>query len=329
MAQKYLLVVHDEPNMALAASAAMAKAFSDNMKLIHSNNGFTGLERFCSWLSGGQTDVSQDLPKIKQAQKKLMGEYYRALIEASGTGPSNYHGKVMQIAGWRDMFLKDINAKFAQAARENSKSINNAYWGFQAARAVRITALGSLALLSGVGGVVGGSGAIAAFGVQTNMAGLTFVNGLAFGVLSKAAYNTSVGWATQAKNVSGTVINNAASDTMQPFQQEAVGLGFEFAMYEQMRKWAKELKLGEETKKQIDEMQRRLANSAGKKGKETLAKSLERRIAKKVVEQGSKQGAQEAAKRRLAAAGGLLPIVWLGADMVGIYKEASADLDML
>jgi hypothetical protein len=296
---------------------------------VKTHGDLTGIAKMCSVMCGGGLDPTVDWKVIRPRHMALALEYHRMLLDSVGRGPVEFARTAERLARWRQDYDADIRAKFAKAQAQNDKMISRAMAGFQTARAVRITALGTLALLSGVGGVVGGGGTIAAFGVETGMAGLTFTQGLLFGVTSKAAYNGATSWVAKKEDIVAIVVSNGLKDAAQPVQQEAAQLGLEFGFYEQLRKWSRELNLGKETQAKIDELKRRAANQAAKK---TVNQKALQRLEKQIANQTAEQ-AKRARPQARAAVGtkvlGSLPVVWLVQDLWGVCSEANDDMKLL
>lgn len=326
---RYVLNVSADNCMALASSTALVKAINNQMTLVKTHGDLTWIAKACSVISGGGLDPTLDWKVIRPRHAALTKDYHRMLLQSIERGPTELHRTASRMAEWYSKDASEIATKFAKAEQHNNAAIARATAGFQIARAVRITALGSLALLSGVGGVVGSSATISAFGVQSGLAGLSFSQGLLFGVGAKSAYNVATNWDKSTGQIAAVVVWNGLNDAAAPVRQEAVGIGVELAFYGQLRKWARELHLGQETESMITLMQRQLANQVKKsRPDKKVVERLERRLAAKTAEQASKQTSQRVAKYATRTLGAL-PVVWLAEDLWGIYKEADADMALL
>jgi hypothetical protein len=325
-----LLLILEMDNMAkYAVSAGLARAVADHTELeLKRNAGLKGVAGFCAFVSGGTMEVNQNWAEIERARKMYSERYMGYMLEAAAQGPLALQRYCQQLENVRNNEISRVNKLFHQAAQHNESFVNRTEWGFEISRAVKITALGTLALLGAVGSLAGVGGATA-YGVAIE--GFGFAKGLLVVLGTKTAYAGATNWMLSTDDVKAVAIKTgehtakeARNNLLQTAAERTVGMAF----YAKLKAWSQQLAQGQQYQTLVEKANKNLQNQQSK-GNSKQIEQAERRVARKtnVVERHSGKMTTARWGRGIVQNG--LPVLWLGLDLKGVWDEANADAQLL
>jgi SHS2 domain-containing protein len=333
---EYKVLVLDHEAMSNAVNAAaLARAMADYTKTQVTTGELAGVALLCATMCGGATEVDQNWKKIRSAQSNYAEIYLSTIYAKAGEGISSLKSYVGQLEKLRDDCMDKVQAKFDEARKANQAFIENAEIGFQAARAVRIAAWGTVALLSGIGGVAGVAGTTA-FGVK--IAGFGFLEGTLVTIGLKGTYNFSTGWLKET-TVEAIAINTkdaATKDAKSAAKQKTYEETTSKALQGLLNKFANSIGLEKKSLEKLKIAQKKfeaLAKIVNKtKGQKYAYQQAEKTVAKHTAtaaKNAPKAVVAKTAGRLANFASNAFPVIWLCDDLHSIYQDGAEDLKML
>jgi hypothetical protein len=332
-----VLVLDYDALKAAVMATALARALSEHTETQTTTGELKGVALLCATMCSDMVEVTQDWKKIRLSQATYASSYLARVFAAAGTGLADLQSQIRLMNEIRDKSMTKVENKFEQARAANANFIADAEMGFYAARRVRITALCTVALLSGIGGVAGASAAgSSAFGVQ--IAGFGFVKGTLVTIGLKGAYNVSTSWMKQP-TVEAIVINGLESgkkDVKDSATQKTIEDSIGKPLTALFNKFAKSVGLEEDALAKLSHAQKKfekLAKIASKtKAQEIAARQVNHAIQKQtavVAKNATKATVAKVAGGAASFASKAFPVLWLCNDLKSIYEEGEADLQML
>jgi hypothetical protein len=330
-----VLVLDHEAIKCAVMAAALARALEKHTELRKTNGDLKGVARLCATICGGATEVDQDWKLIRADQANYADGFLTTIYSKAGEGIKSLQSYATTLHNVRNNCMDKVQAIFDEASDANSGFIKNAEIGFHAARAVKITALGTLALLSGIGGVAGTAGATA-FGVQ--FTGFGFVQGTLVTIGLKGSYNFTTSWMKE-KTVDAIVMNGVAptnNDVKDAVIQKTAEESLNQPLLAVFKKLAKSMGIEEKAQSKISSAQKKfdkLAKVAAKNKAQQLAAARAERVIAKQTAVVAKNAPKAAVGKAVAGgakfASNAFPVIWLCKDLMSVYEEGEADLQML